>query len=142
MFETTKRTGYLLKRAQSAFRLKMDDALAGLEISTAQYAVLAALDEAPGLSNAELARRSFVTPQTMIRIVSDLENRQLIERQPRSTNARVLAATITGDGESRLARAHTLVADIESTMMAGMGASEAKALQRLLTTVAENLESS
>jgi DNA-binding MarR family transcriptional regulator len=78
----------------------------------------------------------------MIRIVSDLENRQLIRRQHRPNNARVLEATITGDGRSRLAHAHTLVADIESTMMAGMGASETKALQRLLVTIAENLDNS
>jgi DNA-binding MarR family transcriptional regulator len=30
-----------------------------------QYALLTALDEEPGLSNADLARRAFVTPQTM-----------------------------------------------------------------------------
>ena len=62
---TTGHPGYLLKRAQAALHAAMAAALHEHGATLAQYAVLTALDEEPGLSNAELARRAFVTPQTM-----------------------------------------------------------------------------
>ena len=37
--------------------------------SLPEYAVLTALAEEPGLSNADLARRAFVTPQTMKQVL-------------------------------------------------------------------------
>src|SRR6516162_4869510 len=48
------RPGHAAQRARPALREPV-----------AQYAVLTALEEEPGLSNADLARRAFVTPQTM-----------------------------------------------------------------------------
>jgi len=59
------RIGYELKRAQHALRLGMDEELRGLGVTTPQYAAMSVLAEEPGLSNAQLARRSSVTPQTM-----------------------------------------------------------------------------
>jgi hypothetical protein len=43
----------------------LPSATRGHGATLAQYAVLTALDEEPGLSSAGLARRAFVTPQTM-----------------------------------------------------------------------------
>ena len=75
-----RRAGYLVKRVQVALRSAMDRALLSEDLTTPQYGVLSALQKAPGLSNAELARRSFVTPQTMIRIVASLEDKGLVTR--------------------------------------------------------------
>jgi hypothetical protein len=67
------RIGYLLKRVQFRLRSQMDKVLESKGLTTPQYAVLSFLEHEPGASSAELARRSFVTPQTMIRIVENLE---------------------------------------------------------------------
>ena len=67
------RPGYLLKRAQAALHAGMAGALREHGATLAQYAVLTALDEEPGLSNAGLARRAFVTPQTMNQVLLELE---------------------------------------------------------------------
>jgi len=61
MTVTSRRLGYQLKRTQHALRLRMDEALHALGLTAPQYAVLSILEEAPRLSNADLARRSFVT---------------------------------------------------------------------------------
>jgi DNA-binding MarR family transcriptional regulator len=58
------RIGYLLKRVQAGLRAEMDEALEAKRLTTPQYAVLSALEREPGISNADLARRSFVTPHT------------------------------------------------------------------------------
>ena len=57
-----KKIGYQLKRLQSLLRARMDAALDERGLTTPQYAALSAIEAAPGLSNAALARRSFVTP--------------------------------------------------------------------------------
>ena len=97
------RIGYLLKRVQAGLRWGMDRALETKGLTTSQYAVRSALERESGLSNAELARRSFVTPQTMIRIVENLEALHLIERQPHPTHGKVLTAFLTPEGARRVA---------------------------------------
>ena len=52
--------GYLLKRAQATLNAAMTGVLREHGATLAQYAVVTALDEEPGLSNAGLARRAFV----------------------------------------------------------------------------------
>jgi DNA-binding MarR family transcriptional regulator len=141
MTTTTQRLGYLLKRAQNAFRTRMDRALDEIGLTTSQYAVLAALEEEPGLSNADLARRSFVTPQTMIRIVTALEERSLLTRHARSDNARVRAAAVTDEGRRLLRTAHLVVAQIEREMTSGASQTELNRLATSLAEIARRLES-
>ena len=57
--------GYKLKQTQHSLRLRMDEALKTFDLTTPQYAVLAQLELRPGISNAALARSSFITAQTM-----------------------------------------------------------------------------
>ena len=78
---TTARVGYLIKRAQTVLHDAMVDALGPYGLTVTQFAVLTALEEEPGLSNADLARRAFVTPQSMHAVLQELESRQLLVRR-------------------------------------------------------------
>ena len=51
--------GYLLRQAAAAYRLKMERALADLDVTPPQFAVLTMLAAYPGHSNADLARVSL-----------------------------------------------------------------------------------
>src|SRR5919204_154925 len=84
----------------------MDAALRHLGITTPQYAVLTFLDESPGLSAAQLARRAFVTPQTMQRIVANLQAAGLIERDPHPELGRVLEVRLSDRGRGVLMECH------------------------------------
>lgn len=132
--------GYLLKRAQSSLRAHMDRALEEKGLTTPQYAVLAALEEQPGISSAELARRSFVTPQTMIRIVENLEELALIKREPHPVHGKILTIRLTASGARRVADCHAAVLAVEKRMLSGMNTNERAALRRLLETCASSLE--
>ena len=111
------RVGYQMKRAQHALRVEVDKALREVSMTTAQYAALSALEVAPGLSGAELARRSFVTPQTMNVILVNLEAAGLVVRRPHPEHGRVLQAYLTEIGEESLAGAHGLVEAVERRML-------------------------
>jgi len=121
-----ERVGWVLKRAQQALRGAMDDALRRRGLTTAQYAVLSALEEAPGLSGAELARRCFVTPQTMNEIVGSLEVGGLVER--RRGDARILRADLTAAGLDLVGACHQVVAAIEERMVSGLSPRERRHL--------------
>lgn len=135
-----RRVGYLLKRAQQALRSRIDEAIAHLDLTAPQYAVLANLDEQPGMSSAELARRSFVTPQTMIRIVTGLEDRGLISRAPRPDNRRVLEASLTRGGSELVALADLAVAPVEQLVTQGLSEEEVATLAGRLAGLADRLE--
>lgn len=134
------RVGYELKRAQHALRVEMDGVLRRIGLTTPQYAALAVLEEESGLSGAELARRCFVTPQTMNGIVVNLENAGLLERRPHPEHGRVLQAYLNGEGEAMLSRAHALVDEIEGRMLVDLAADEQRDLLAALRGCADALE--
>ena len=121
-----------IKTAQQSLRLTMDAALRELGITTPQYAVLTFLEETPGLSSAELARRAFVTPQTMNRIVANLEAAGLIERDPHPQLGRVLQATLSRRGHRLLGESRRRIADVEARMVRDLSPAERRELGNLL----------
>lgn len=135
-----ERLGYELKRAQQALRGTMDGVLGDLRLTAPQYAALAVVEAAPGVSSAELARRAFVTPQTMHAIVAGLEARVLLAREARPGHGRVLAAELTGEGHALVARAHDAVRTVEERMASALAAEERRQLFELLRRCAEALE--
>ena len=127
-----RRAGYLVKRVQVALRSAMDRALLSDDLTTPQYAVLSALQKAPGLSNAELARRSFVTPQTMIRIVASLEDKGLVTRVEHPWHGRILEASLTAAGEKTVNACHQRVKRVENRMEGDLSETERRTLADLL----------
>jgi hypothetical protein len=75
-------TLYLFKQLELVVRALLDDALRPLGLTTLQYTALTVLQRRSGLSSAQLARRSFLRPQTMNVMVQTLQ-----ERVPRNTSA-------------------------------------------------------
>lgn len=134
------RVGFELKRAQHALRTKMDDALREVELTTPQYAALSALEAAPGLSGAELARRGFVTPQTMNQVLTNLEASGLVLRRPHPEHGRVLQAYLTEAGEKSVSRAHGIVEAIEERMLEGLDRDDRLRLLEALRGCADALE--
>jgi DNA-binding MarR family transcriptional regulator len=136
----TSTVGYALKKAQHILRLKMDESLRKLALTAPQYAALAALSEEPGLSGAAVARRCFVTPQTMTGIISNLVDAGLIAREPDPEHGRILKTRLTVRGADLLRQAHRAVETIEAKMVAELDAAEREALADLLGQCATALE--
>ena len=117
---TTGRVGYLIKRAQAVLHDSMVEALDPHRLTVPQYAALIALGEQPGLSNADLARRAFVTPQTMHAVLADLESRELLIRHPHPEHRRVLKAELTRSGARLLKTAGAAVDEVEERMLSAL----------------------
>lgn len=92
------------------------------------------------MSGAELARRSFVTPQTMNAIVSKLETAGMIERQPHPEHGRVLRADLTEKGRELVSEAHEVVRGVEERMLSGLDSDERTLLTDMLSRCTDSLE--
>src|SRR5476651_663098 len=104
--------GYQLKRAQQAFRTRMDEALKPLGITAPQYAVLSSLRIEPGISSAALARVAFITPQSIKNIVANLERLDFIRRATDPAHGRILQSHLTERSKAVLAKAHKSAQDV------------------------------
>jgi len=131
--------GYKLKEAQHILRINMDDALRPLALTTPQYAVLSQLELRPGISNASLARASFITPQTMHGIVSNLEKNNLVKRERDPEHGRILRAELTQQGLKVVKQAHELISEVEESMTRTMNQRNKLLLEKLLVQCVNNL---
>lgn len=131
--------GFALKQAQQALRNRMDSGLREIGLTTPQYAVLAFLEVEPGASNAMLARRAFVTPQTMQAILVTLERSGFIARTPHAEHGRVQSTQLTASGRGVLEAASAIVADAEARLRNAVAPLDPQAVTAMLLRLAEAL---
>src|SRR6185312_10580954 len=116
--------GYFLNKAQHYLHSARNVAMQQIDVSVAQYEVLAELSNAPGLSGAALAKRCFVTPQTMTGVIRNLEAAGLVVRAPDPDHGRIIRTHLTARGAELVARARRLVAAAEERMLADLDRAE------------------
>ncbi len=85
----------------------LEAGLAPLNVSMAEYSVLALLGEAgpQGMRMSELARRRLMTTGGFTRLADRLERRGLIERHRSPDDGRSVEAALTDDGRALMRRA-------------------------------------
>jgi DNA-binding MarR family transcriptional regulator len=129
----------LVKRAQLAFRGALDDALRAHGISASQYGVLRRLADDPGLSNAELARATFVSAQAMQEQLAALEAAGLVARTDDPDHGRIRRTRLTPLGGRAAAECRAIADQVEARMLSGLDASERATLADLLLRCADAL---
>lgn len=115
------RISYVIARLERAIRGKINERVAPHGLTTLQYTTLSVLgSRGQPLSNAQLARRSYMTPQAMIEVLNALEHKGLIRRDPHPNHRRVYPASITDEGRRVLAACDTSVDELEEEMLAAL----------------------
>lgn len=132
--------GYNLKVTQHRLRQHLDAELARVGITAPQNAVLLAVAGNPRMSNAELARAAFVTPQTMQAILVNLERAGLIARTPHPEHGRVIMTELTPTGQKAVADGAKAADIVERRMLSLLSDDEAKLLCDLLQRCAAGLD--
>ncbi len=108
---------YSIKRVELVVRAHLDELLKPAGITPVQYTALTVLEQHDGLPAAQLARRSFVTAQSMADLVRILERRGLIVRERNAENRRELLIRLTDDGRVLLAEHADDVQALEQRMV-------------------------
>ncbi|MGZ4383310.1 MAG: MarR family winged helix-turn-helix transcriptional regulator [Gaiellaceae bacterium] len=122
------RLAYVVGRLERALRRRIDEAVQPLGLTTPQYTTLSVLALRGGLSNAQLARRAFVRPQSMSELVAVLERDGLVEREAHPTHRRILRTQLTREGRLLLGRCDRAVDAIEAEMLRELGDGERRSL--------------
>jgi DNA-binding MarR family transcriptional regulator len=132
-------TGFLLVQAWHALSAAMDAALRPHDLTPPQYGVLSVLARDPGLSGADLARATSITPQAANEVLATLERKRLIERRPHPTHGRILQATLTDQGQRRLQAANPAVRALEAAIEDGFTADQIATIKTWLVEAAKRL---
>jgi DNA-binding MarR family transcriptional regulator len=111
------------------------------QLTLSSYAALRVLEHQPNLSLAQLSRRCYVKPQTMTRIVAELERRGYVHRGPAEESERAMALTLTDDGRQAVREMSAEVDKIQSTLEQALGAEEVTQLNAMLRRCAVLVES-
>jgi len=128
--------GYLLRQASVALRAHLERALADLGVTQAQFAVLTMIAAYPGLSNADLARLSLLTPQTLSVTVANLKRDGLVESHPHPVHGRIRTLQLTRLGAGKLAHCRKRVHAVEKALAKDLDAREERVVRAWLARVA------
>jgi len=131
------RATYLIKELERAVRLRIDAIVEPLGLTAVQYTALSVLSRHPGMSSAQLARRSFVSPQAANEMVTTLERRNLIRRRAGREGGRALWIHLTALGERTLARCDERVDELEAQLFGGVTRRDEALFREMLRTCRE-----
>ena len=122
---------WTLIQANHAVVRRVSDSLASVGLTPTQFGLLVQLTVAPGVSQAELARRVLVTPQALGELLVSLERLGHVRRTPGRPGTATSVA-ITPAGSAAMDRATPLLAALNAPARLGLTPSEAAQLQGLL----------
>ncbi|SIO68245.1 transcriptional regulator, MarR family [Burkholderia sp. GAS332] len=133
------RLAYVIGSLDRILRRRMTDALAPLGLTLAQFTALSVLDAKGQASNAQVAERSFITPQSANEVMNAMASRNWVSREPDPTHGRIVLLQLTDEGRAVLRECEQAVKAIEKQMMEGIELETAGAVQTHLETFVRNL---
>lgn len=130
-----------LRAAYLALHRRSETQFAAHGVTADQFVLLATLSRGQALTQRELARRMSSDPSTVRAMLVLLERRGLIRRESHPTDARARTVALTPAGKRKFRQLWTDGEAIRQQMFDAMQPAEAEMLVRLLTQVAQALNS-
>lgn len=122
------RLSYLIARTDRVLNQHLAECLKPHGLNVPQYTALSILGRRSGLSNAQLARRTYISPQGMNQVLDQLTQAGLISRKQSALHGRVLEVALTAQGKRVLIACDAAVDDMEANMLQHLNANERKQL--------------
>ena len=131
---------YAVARLHQRLFAGITERVAPYGLTTLQVTTLSVLSRhgAP-LSTSQLARRAFMTPQSMSEVIHALERKGLIKRNPHPNHRRTLPATLTAKGRRLLVECEEAVSEFEDAMLAGFSEKDRAAFFDMVKATVRNL---
>ncbi len=124
--------GYLLYRVGAVLRPEVSAALSPLGLTLPEFVCLRILSLSPGLSSAELARHTNVTPQAMNTVLRKLQDIGAVARPASVPSGRALPATLTGQGRTLLKHAESVVRGADARILTRLTGAQQREFKRML----------
>jgi DNA-binding MarR family transcriptional regulator len=107
---------YLVGRLDHVLSKRLRDGLAPLGMTVPHYTALSVFRALGTLSNAQLAERTMVSPQSANEMVKAMEAKGWIERRPDPSHGRIIQIGLTDAGLALLQRCDAVVLQVEQLM--------------------------
>jgi DNA-binding MarR family transcriptional regulator len=134
------RITYLVGRLNRVLRRRLGETLAPFKVSVPQYTTLSVLHARGNLSNAELAKRAFISPQAMNEVIQGLEAGKLVTRKASSSHGRIVQLLLTQRGLDLMHDCDAAVHRLEETMLSALTVLERKLIRGALARCTQALE--
>jgi DNA-binding MarR family transcriptional regulator len=109
-------------------------------LTALQFTTLSVLNRhGTPLSSSQLARRSFMTAQSMHEVTHRLEETGLIKRNPHPNHRRKLPASLTAKGRRVVVACEAAVAEFETKMLRGFSRAERTSFLAMIKAAVRNL---
>jgi DNA-binding MarR family transcriptional regulator len=132
-------TGYLAWQFSQIIARQLERGLRAENLTLAQHNALQHVVRSPGISTADIARRSNITAQSMGTAVSQLIERGLLRREPHPTSRRSRQLFVTDVGQAAAARAASTAHRLESETISLLSGEDKATLNRLLYHLVQEL---
>lgn len=126
---------YLIGRLDHALNRRIRDALTPLGLTVSQYTALSFLESQAQISNAQLAERSLISPQSANEMIKLMEKKGWVEREPDPSHGRIVRLSLTAAGQALLDEAHSHISRLEAGMLAKLSPTQRSALHQNLRQV-------
>jgi DNA-binding MarR family transcriptional regulator len=123
---------YLVGRLDHVLNRRLREVLAPLGLTVPQYTALTVFRAQGSLSNAQLAERTMVSPQSANEMVKSMEAQGWIERRPDPSHGRIIQISLTVAGHAVMERCDAEVVKVEAQMFPELTAEQRHTLQGAL----------
>ena len=131
---------YAMARLHQRLFAGITERVAPYDLTTLQFTTLSVLScHGAPLSTSQLARRAFMTPQSMSEVIHALERKGLIKRNPHPNHRRTLPATLTAKGRRVLAACDEAVSEFEDAMLDGFSEADRATFRDMIKAAVRNL---
>jgi DNA-binding MarR family transcriptional regulator len=134
------RLSYLIGRLDRVLRRRLSLAVEPHGLTLPAYTALSIVQAHDGLSNAQLARRSLITPQSMSEVLALLVARGYVRRKASPGLGRVIGTELTPEGVRALGRCNRAVDEVERRMLADLDGVDAAHLTTALARCNQALD--
>jgi DNA-binding MarR family transcriptional regulator len=136
----TTRITYLVKQLERAIRAEMDQEMSAMGLTALQYTALTVLQRHPGMSGAQLSRRSFVSAQAGSEMITNLERKGYIRRRPHPESRRILQIELSDAGQKVVESREGWMNELEEQMLAQLSPNETAMLRSALERCVRSLK--
>jgi DNA-binding MarR family transcriptional regulator len=139
--QKTEISGFIIertaKRMKQSFKRILKEQHAGITVD--QWVILQELQKKDGLSQFEIATRTFKDAPTVTRIIDLLCKKDLLERLPDAEDRRKFNIFLTKNGKAKIVQVLPMVESFRARAWNGLSGNEINQLKSTLNTIFTNL---
>jgi DNA-binding MarR family transcriptional regulator len=111
------RVGHIVVLLERMLRKELTEALLPANLTVQQYGALFFIGQREKITNANFAKQFFIAPQSANEIISVLEKKALILKEPNENHGRIIEIRLSKEGKRLLSKADAAVLKIEQRML-------------------------